>query len=186
MAENNLPCLITYQDKSGGSQFSVTLVADLFLRGAKILFLTAYPMAKDNFLEQIIDKEKGVIYVEKEEDFSKAQNYQAIIIKSGDANLYLQALKKLSDITERIVLIKNMEVFGMEVFDQSLPLQKIIFSGDIDKCVAKKELAEKQYKTIVVFSKPEISLPVKCPELEKYNAYLWSADGQEGIVQVKM
>ena len=50
IGEDGLPCLIHYAPKTGGSYFSVAMVADLFLRGSKILFLTAYPMAKDNFL----------------------------------------------------------------------------------------------------------------------------------------
>lgn len=184
--EKNLPCLITYQDKSGGSQMSVTLAADLFLRGSKLLMLTAYPMARENFLEQVKGKEDHVFYVEKEEDLHDAQKYQAIIIKSGDAGLYIKALEVLSDINERVVMIKNMEIFDESTLVRSLSLQKIIFSGDIDKCVIKKELAEKDYKTIIIFSKPEINLPVQSPELEKYSAYLWSAEGADGIVKVKI
>jgi hypothetical protein len=186
LKESGLPCLITYRDKSGGSQFSVTLIADLFLRGSKVLIFTAYPMAKENFLEQIKGQEGRVVYVEKEDYLVRAQNYQAVIIKSGDANLYLKALELLSDIVERVVLLKNMEVFDREVIAKSLQLPKVVFSGDIDKCVEKTELAKKEYKTIIIFSKSEISLPIEPPELEKYSAYLWSAEGEEGIVKVKI
>ncbi len=35
IGESDLPCLIHYAPKVGGSHFSVAMVADLFLRGSK-------------------------------------------------------------------------------------------------------------------------------------------------------
>jgi hypothetical protein len=49
-----LPCLISYADKTGGSHFSITLLAQLFDAGEKVILFTAFPMAKDNFLQQTI------------------------------------------------------------------------------------------------------------------------------------
>lgn len=185
--EKNLPCLITYREGGGGSQMSITLVADLFLRGYKLLMLTAYPMAKENFLEQIKGREADLLCIEKEEDLRNADKYQAIIIKSGNEELFTKSLNILPDINERVVLIKNVEVFSNELMAKVLSLPRIIFSGDIDKCVAKNELAEKDYKTMIIFSKPEINLPVMPPEeLEKYSAYMWNAEGETGVVKVKI
>src|SRR3989339_1582346 len=101
-SEDGLPCLVHYKEKQGGSQFTVTLVADLFLQGSKILFLTAYPYAKDNFFEQTKGMESKIFFVENKEMLAEAQNYQAIILKSGDGDLYIEALKALPDLSERV------------------------------------------------------------------------------------
>jgi hypothetical protein len=179
--ENDLPCLITYVEKTGGSHFSVSMIVDLFLQDQKILFLSAYPMAKDNFLEQIKGQEKNVIFVNKEKKLNATN--QVIILESGNEKLFLQALKKLSDIDERIILIKNIEVFSQNVFDACLNNKKIILSGDIDKCVAKKQIASKKFNTIVVFTKPKINLGITVPNLRKYIGYWYS---QKIIGQAKI
>ncbi len=170
--ENDLPCLINYAKKAGGSHFSVSMIVDLFLQGKKILFLTAYPMAKDNFFEQIRGHEDKTSFITQEENLNT--NDQAIILESGNENLFLQALKKLPDINERIILIKNMEVFSQAVFDVCLNKEKLILSGNIDKCVAKNEIATKKFNTVVIFSGPEINLNILVPDLEKYVGYWWN------------
>ena len=182
--EEDLPCLITYAPKTGGSHFSVTLVTNLFLNGSKILFFTAYPMAKDNFFEQINGMEDRVVYIESVDQLEANKNAQVVILKSGDEKLFLEIAPKLADINERVVLVKNIEVFSDAVFDYCSKLQKVIFSGDIDKCGAKDKIIAKGYKTIVAFSKPEFSLPFKLPALEKYDGYLWS-EKKSGLVKVE-
>lgn len=183
IGEENLPCLVHYAPKTGGSHFSVAMVADLFLRGSKILFLTAYPMAKDNFLQQIEGKESITAFITDESQLST--DAQAIILESGNEKLFLKAVETLGDLSERVVFVKNMELFSDAVFDACLKLQKIIFSGDLDKCSVKKQTIDKQFRTIVLFSKPETPLKVEPPVLEKYTGYL-SSDGENGIVGVRM
>lgn len=78
-----------------------------------------------------------------------------------------------------------MEVFGQDVFDTVLNYNKLILSGDIDKCIAKKQISMINFNSIVLFSKPEIKLKYSPPELEKYSAYLWSGEN-EGVVRIKM
>ncbi len=179
IGEDGLPCLIHYTPKAGGSHFSVVMVADLFLSGSKILFLTAYPMAKDNFLQQIKGGESKIAFITDESQLDT--NTQAIILESGNEKLFLQAIEKLGDLNERVVFVKNMEIFSDAVFNACLKLQKIILSGNLDECSMKKQISEKQYETIVLFSKSETSLRAESPELEKYTGYLWS-DDKEGLV----
>lgn len=183
--EDKLPCLVHYKEKQGGSQFTVTLVADLFLHDSKILFLTAYPYAKDNFLEQTKGMESKIFFAENKEMLTEAQNYQAIILKSGDGDLYMEALKTLPDLSERVVLVKNFEIFDQNILNSSIRLEKIILSGDIDKSVAKKQISDKLYKTMITFSEPETTLPFKTPALDKYVGYLKTAD-KEGFVKLEM
>lgn len=185
MEEDGLPCLITYKEKSGGSQLSISLLTDLFFRGSKVLSFTAYDMARENFLQQFGEMESKTAYVESIDDLAKHKDAQFIMLKSGDESLFITAMKELSDINERVVLVKNMEVFSQAVFDVCLHLQKIILSGDIDTCVAKKQISEKHYETIIIFSPPETELPITAPPLEKYTGYL-SGRGKEGLVVVQM
>ncbi|MEI6379221.1 MAG: hypothetical protein WCO55_06215 [Candidatus Falkowbacteria bacterium] len=178
-----LPCLITYAEKSGGSHFSITVLADLFLRGAKVLMLTAYPAAKDNFLEQTQGHENKIIYATDADQLDS--DSQAIILESGNERLFMQAILQLPDLKERVVLIKNMEVFSQAVFDACHGLPKLILSGDLDKCEIKDQIAAKKFKAIIAFTKPQTALPIDIPDLEKYTGYLWSTE-QQGIVSIEM
>lgn len=182
VSETDLPCLITYAEKAGGSHFSVSMIANLFLQGEKILFLTAYPMAKDNFFEQIKGHESKTTYITNDSQLDP--NNQGIILESGNEELFLKATKQLADINDRIILIKNMEVFGQAVFDICLNYQKLILSGNIDKCIAKKQISQIKFNTIIAFTKPEIDLDIKIPDLEKYAGYWWSKD-KEGQSKLK-
>jgi hypothetical protein len=184
ISENNLPCLVTYGEHMGGSHLSIALVANLFLSGSKILFLTAYPMARENFLEQIGTNHSGIAFVDSIPELEKALSAQAIILKSGDENLFIEAVKVLPDLHERVVLIKNMEVFGETVFDVSLSLEKIILSGNIDACISKGKIVKKNFSTIIVFNQPEIKIGFNVPPLEKYTGFLFS-DAKKGVLSIK-
>ncbi len=182
--EQDLPCLITYAEKTGGSHFSITMVVDLFLKGSKILFLTAYPMAKENFLEQIGTDHSKIIFVDSVNDLEKAKDFQVVILESGNESLFLEAVKTLPDLKERVILIKNMEVFSQEVFDNCINFEKIILSGNIDTTIDKDRISKTDFKTIIAFSKPEISLPIEIPILERYVGYLSSQD-KKGLVTIQ-
>lgn len=181
--ENDLPCLVTYAEKTGGSHFSICMIADLFRSGSKILFLTAYPMAKENFLEQVGEDNSKISFISSLEDLDKVKNTQVIILESGNESLFLEVAKILPDLRERVILIKNIEVFSEKVFDVCLDLDKVILSGHLDECTDKERISKKEYSSIIAFSKPEITLPIKVPELEKYNGYL-AGKHTKGIVKV--
>jgi len=180
--EKDLPCLVSYDKKVGGSHFTISMVANLFLKGSKIIFLTAYPMAKDNFLQQTKGKESEINYITNEKQFDT--DAQAIILESGNEKLFWKIIKRIDNLQKHVVLIKNMEMFSNEILDFCLKLQKIIISGDIDKC-SNKQIREKKFKTTIIFTKPEIKLPFNPPSLKKYKGYLWSKD-KEGYVTVQI
>lgn len=181
--ENDLPCLITYEKNTGGSHFSITMLANLFLTGSKILILTAYPMAVTNFLNQVGNDDSKIAIVASKSEIEKASNVQAIILESGNASLFFDAEKILTDFKERIILIKNVEVFNTAILETCLKMKKIILSGNIDKCSAKNQLIKKKFKTIVAFTQPKISLKINVPMLKKWTAYL-SSDLRKGIVSI--
>jgi hypothetical protein len=181
--KDDLPCLIVYPEKSGGSQLSISLIADLFLAGEKILFITAFRAGKDNFIAQTKDKEEIISYVTDAAGLDRKA--PAIILESGNEKLLLNALDKLDDVNERIIFIKNIETFSDKVFDRCLKIKNIILSGDIDKCVAKERIVKKKFETIIAFSKPAIPLPITLPTLEKFTGYLQN-ESEEGFINVAM
>jgi hypothetical protein len=185
ITERDLPYLVIYGDKSGGSHFTITLVKDLYLSGSKILFLTAFHMAKDNFLEQVGSNHSKIAFVNSVEDIKNYKDSDVIILDSGNEKLFIEATKILEDINERVVLVKNIEGFSSKVFDACLGLKNIVLSGHIDTCTSKEQIMNKKFKNMVVFTKPEILLPIEVPELEKWTGYLSSED-KRGIIKVQM
>lgn len=183
--EQDLPSLIIYGEKSGGSHFTVTLVADLFSSGSKVLFFTAFPMAKDNFLEQTNPNHSKIAFVNSIIDLNNLKDSEVIILDSGNENLFVEAMKVLTDIKERVILVKNIEAFSQEVFDACLGFDKIILSGHIDTCIAKNQILEKSFKSTIIFTMPDISLPIEIPPLEKWTGYL-SSENKKGIIKVQL
>ena len=181
--QNDLLGLILYQPKVGGSHFTMTVVANLLLRGSKILMLSAYPMARDNIIQQLKDSNIKTDYIININQVNA--NAQAIILESGNESLFLKTIEGLKDIKERVVLIKNFEVFSFKIVEACLNLDKVILSGDIEKSQEKDLILAKQYKTYVVFSNPSVKLPFITPVLEKYSGYLYSNERQ-GLVRVLM
>lgn len=180
-SKEDLPCLIHYSSGAGGSHFSVTMISDLFLSGSKILFLTAYPMAKDNFLQQVAGNENKVLIATQK--YQLTIDKQAILIESGNQNLFFEALNCLDDIDERIIFIKNFEVFDDKIILAVSSKQKLIISGDIDNSSIKDELTNKNFKTIIQFSKSNTKLYPECPILKKYVGYFWQKN-KNGLLKM--
>lgn len=178
--KQDLPCLIHYAHGTGGSHFSVTIIADMFLNGSKILFLTAYKMAKDNFLEQITGNEDKILIATQKNQLEI--NKQAILIESGNQDLFFEALNCLSDINERIIFLKNFEGFKNEIVLEASKKSKSIISGDLDLSPVKNELLKIDYKTIIQFSKSNSNLKPICPDLEKYTGYFWQKE-KNGLIK---
>ncbi|OGL65992.1 hypothetical protein A2753_02010 [Candidatus Uhrbacteria bacterium RIFCSPHIGHO2_01_FULL_47_11] len=185
LTKDGLPCLITYKEKTGGSHFSVTLAADLFLQGAKILFLSAYPMARDNFFEQVKKYESQIASITSVKELNAHKDARVIIPESGNERLFIEILHTPPDLRELVVLVKNMEVFSPALLNECLKLKNVIFSGNLDACAVKQEIARTKFNTTIIFTKPETPLPFEPLPLEKYTGYIWSGDKQ-GIIKVQM
>ncbi len=179
--EKDLPCLVHYSPGVGGSHFSVTMAADLFLGGSKILFLTAYPMAKENFLNQVTGYENDVLFVTKKDQI--VIDKRVLIIESGNEDLFLTALSDLKDINERIIFVKNFEVFSEDTVLLAAQSKRAIISGNLDVFLAKAKLLERGYKTIIQFSQSTSIINPPCPDLEKYVGFFWQTDAS-GLLKV--
>lgn len=139
-------------------------------------------MAKDNFLQQIKGEESKTAFITNESQLNT--DAQAIILESGNEKLFLKAIEKLEDLNERVVLVKNIEVFSGAVIASCLKLQNIVLSGNLDACSMKEQICNKQYKTIILFNNSDSLSNRELPALEKYAGYLWS-DTMKGIVSLR-
>ena len=74
------PCLIIGANKSGASYFSISLIANLISEGFKVIFFTAFPMAKEELLNQI--GTKALYEVKNEADIQMMPRDKTIIVKS--------------------------------------------------------------------------------------------------------
>ena len=180
---NDLPCLIQYKEKMGGSHLSVVLVAQLFAQGVKIIFLCAYPMAREQFMEQIDGDYEKVLFVDSVINFKEATNFQVVIL--ANESLLSDATTHLLDFSERVIFVKNIEKFSETTFDIVMEKENIILSGDLDLCVAKERIAAKLFTTTIAFNRPSISIPLVLPELKKWTAYLKSPL-RNGVIEVIM
>jgi hypothetical protein len=83
--ESFLPCLVTGACKSGASYFSVSLVGNLIEQGSKVIFFTAFLMAKEELFKQI--GANKTFEVTNEEEINDIPQDKSIIIQSGNKNL---------------------------------------------------------------------------------------------------
>ncbi len=180
--ESFLPCLVIGADGSGASYFSISLIAKLIQQGSKVIFFTAFPMAKEELLYQIGDKQ--LFDITTTSDIKHAPHDKSIIIQSGNQVLWQTVIQGLPHIEEYIIFVKNIEEYDvslLEVIDQH---QKLLLSGNLDVCSFKKELAQKHWESKILFTAPDIDLQVVMPTLEKHEAYL-TGNNTEGIVRLK-
>lgn len=164
--ESDLPFLIHGEEKAGSSLFTVTLAANLFSTGCKLLFLTGYVMAKEEFLKQT----------------QSTENKNIIFCLKDQTENFINYLNTLPDMQERIIAIKNIDLFDERIFDLVSENEKIIISGDISRCIFKDKILNKDFKTKVFFSKLENTT---IPNLQKYEGFL-EKDNITGIVTTKI
>jgi hypothetical protein len=163
--ENNFPILIHGEDKSGASFYTISIAVNLFLKNLPIVFLCGYPMAEEEFRKQVnqdYGKDRIIFYTKERisefKEFVADQNNQ-----------------------ERIIFIKNIELFDEDIFNLISSKNKIILSGDINKCSFKDKILNKKFNTKIFFSPFN---DVKLPALQKYEGFLVSSNS-EGVTKVK-
>lgn len=166
--KDDFPMLISGTPSAGSSFFSIELMINLFKQGEKIILFSAYEQAKQLFREEFKDN----------------INDNALIIESGDDNLFLEQLNKIQDLSERIILYKNIDNYDSKLFDKLKDRKLIIFSGDFDKCEFKEQLINKEFKNKIFFSYPESIQIENKIELPRYSGYI-IGDKYNGIIRVE-
>jgi hypothetical protein len=163
--KDDFPMLISGADKTGTSFFSICLLANLLKSALKVLLFSAYPAAKEEFRKHI-DKEDG-----------------AVIIESGGEDAFLEKIKSLNDLTDRVILIKNIENYSQKIFEAVKDLKLVIFSGDLNKCHFADELIKKDFTTKIFFSESSKYPNEGLASLPKYCGRIFS-DKYEGIINL--
>jgi KaiC/GvpD/RAD55 family RecA-like ATPase len=163
-SNGDFPILISGVEKTGTSFFSICLLADLLNSGSKVLLFSAYPAAKEAFREQI-----------------KNNKENALIIESGEEQSFLDVLQETADLSERIILIKNIENYSEKIFEAVKDLKLVIFSGDLDRCSFADRLIEKDFTSKIFFSQSEKYPHEELDNLPKYVGKIIS-DSRKGFI----
>lgn len=166
--KDDFPMLISGADKTGTSFFSICLLANLLKSGMKVLLFSAYPAAKEEFRKHINDKEGN-----------------AIIIESSEESVFIETIEDIIDLSERVVLVKNIETYHLQLFKAIKDAKLVIFSGDLDKCRYADDLIKKDFATKIFFS-PAIKYPQEeLTNLPKYHGRIFS-NKYQGLINLDM
>jgi len=161
--ESELPLLIHGEEPVGASLFTMSVLATLCSQGAKVVALTGYPYAREEFIKQTGTEENAQFFTkEKTEEF-------------------LEFVSKTSDISDYVILLKNIEFYSRQVFNAVKNLKNLILSGDVNKCSFKEELSQYSFNTKIYFS--QLTEPL--PELQKYESFMVS-EKQSGVLSLEM
>ncbi len=179
---SNLPCLIHGTNKTGSSLFTVTLLADLFKQGNKVLLISGYHMARDEFLNQTKSPQSKIL-IECESDLNNAYSKDVIMVKRENSDWFIRLAQNLLETNDRIILVKNFDLFDDKIFDAVKNSKNIILSGNLNQCSFGSELVKYPFISHIYFSQSQIDLSRKCPVLEKYFGYLWNKE-RSGIVKI--
>ncbi|HEX8965265.1 MAG TPA: hypothetical protein VF820_02445 [Patescibacteria group bacterium] len=181
LTEQNIPCLIHGSEHSGSSFFTLALLTDLVMQGRKILFFSASEKAQLNFMQLSLDQ-KNIANIETIGDIRKEKMKQCLLVKADAVDLFFSSLQKITDIHERLIVIKNVEYLPESVFDAIANRENVILSGNIDRCQFKQKILDKEFKTKILFSNFD-AMMVNLPPLDQYEAiFLGQSTG--GLIHV--
>lgn len=166
-----LPCLVTWAEKSWASFFSICLISNLIQQWFKAIYFTAFPMAKDELLNQIW--KENFYEIDKKSDLNNIPNDKSIIIKSWNQKLFQQTIWNIKNLNEYIIFIKNIEEYDESILEWIQKKQKVILSWNLDNCKSKDKILNKKRESKIIFTAPKNS-DIKIPKLEKYESYLIS------------
>lgn len=161
--ENNFPIFIHGRDHEGASFYTISLIADLFFRDFEIVVLCGYPMAFEQFKNQVKDINDRVVFYTKEHiaDFKNK-------------------LLSLDNTNNQIILLKNVELFDKDIINFVLERKNYIISGDFNKCVLGEKILEKPFVTKIFFSD---FFDIEMPLLNKYEGFFVS-DVTKGLTKL--
>jgi hypothetical protein len=181
----DLPCLIHGKEKMGSSLFTMSLCADLFTQGYKLLCITGYPMAKEEFLSQT-GAEDETTSISNVINQKTELNKKAIFVTKENPLAFIQLTKMMSDINERVILLKNIDLLNKDVFETVKNHQQLIVSGDFDNCNFSDEILKIHCNSKVFFSPPSKNFEgIYLPSLEHYHGY-FKSQHSDGDIYIKV
>lgn len=161
LAPESLPMLIHGKEGLGASLYTIVLATKWFSQGYSILCLCGFPMAEEKFNE-LVDRKKGdaIFYTH-----DKVLNFVKEVVQKSN---------------NRIIIIKNIELFNEDILNVFDTTENVIISGDILKTNFKDKILQKKFITSVYFSEfPDINTS----KLRKYEGLVKSGN-YEGITKL--
>lgn len=162
-SKSHLPLLIHGEHGSGSSLFTMTMLADLYAQGAKVVDLTGFSMAREEFIKQTESNENAHLFTKDQSDE------------------FITFVSQISNHDNYVILIKNIELFDNEIFNVGKDFKNLILSGDVNKCSFKEKLLQKAFTTKIYFS----ALDKTLPQLQKYQGFLVS-ENLQGIMSLEV
>lgn len=166
----DLPCLIHGKPKEGASLFTMCLAAQLCKQGEKLLVLCGYPQAKAEFIRQMgtdsLSQSRATFFTK--ENFAGFVEYTALHSNTHD----------------RILLIKNFELFSAQILRQTQKFRGVLLSGNLDECGYGTAIEASWYSTQIYFSKPLANRKLSFQNPPKYSGVVIRKTERQ-IVRVK-
>lgn len=160
LVTESLPMLIHGQEGSGASMYTIALAAKWYEQGYNVLFLCGYEMAEEEFIK-LVGQSNGQFFTkERQDDFKKLLN---------------------EPVDKRVVVVKNIELFGEDIIDLVSILDKVIISGDLNQSAFKDKILAVEYVTKFYFSEIE---GISLPDLKKYEGFV-IANNFEGVTKLQ-
>ena len=178
--ESLLPCLVMGAQKSGASYLSICLISNLIQTGSKVIFFTAFSMAKEELLKQI--NQSDIFEVTNENDIKNAPPDKSILVQSGNKDLWQKVLSVVNKLNDYVVFVKNIEEYDRSIIDSLGDNRKILLSGVVGDCVFRKELVKRDWVTKIIFD-PANEFNINLPILEKYESFLINQNYQ-GVLRL--
>ncbi len=121
--EGDLPCLVHGKDGMGASLFTVSLMAGLHKRGFKLVFLSGYPMARDELVVEVLDEEEFKVEVKRKLVEEASEVLEA---ESGGV------LSELADVLEMVMAVAEVSGLSMEELEMER-VRKLEEKGGFEK-----------------------------------------------------
>lgn len=167
LTPQDLPCMIHGTGKSGASFFTMNVVLDLIDQGHKVIFYSAFHMARD-FLTENVAEEKYEV-VESRDQLSSTK--QLLIPLSGEKELFIDLLLEKRN-SEYIIIVKNVEELSREMVREILKHKNVIVSGGCGDKKFSNLIVDHSYASRIFFSDLHEFLPNEKIELDTYEGYL--------------
>lgn len=168
----DLPMLIHGTEGSGASFFTMQLVLHYLERRNDVIFYSAFKPARE-YLEKCVEKEFYEVITDASQIQQNSQNRetrQLIIPESGNVELFMELINTL-DVSQKLVVVKNVESLDEEILQKLLQLQHVIFSGDT---LSIDSLQKAYLASYVLFSDLK-KFGLAPMHLEKYEGYMEGA-----------
>lgn len=160
----SLPMLIHGAEGSGASLYTICLAAKWFRQGYDVVFLCGYPMAEQQFAQQVAGSYDRVRFYTQE----KRETFERVI--------------STESLEHTIIVIKNVELFP-GVVDRVASFSNLVVSGDVNQAENKERIRALKFVTRIYFS-PLESDDELIRGINKYEGVVVS-EGYRGMTKLR-